>query len=93
MRLSEYIDHVPLCVLFAIFLRLSDKRCYPTNRRALFFEHGEVEDFSVESLKWKRKKLSLNKEIILIFLDLCKGKNFLFLKYGLNRLEMETLRK
>ena len=98
MRLSEYIDHVPLCVLFAIFLRLSDKRCYPTNRRALFFEHGEVENFSVESLKWERKKVSLNKDIMLIFPDLCKqvpfkGKNFLFSKYGLNRLEMETSRK
>ena len=68
------------------------------NRRALFFEHGEVEDFSVESLKWETKKVSLNKDIIPIFPDLCKqvpfkGKNFLFSKYGLNRLEMETSRK
>lgn len=59
---------------------------------------NEVEDFSVESLKWERKKVSLSKDTILIFPDLCKqvpfkGKNFLFSKYGLNRLEMETSRK
>ena len=52
----------------------------------------------MKSLKWERKKVSLNKDIILIFPDLCKqvpfkGKNFLFSKYGLNRLEMETSRK